>query len=145
MLLRTIAAFLALTFFLPADALARQTELFFSVSDAVNSPVGKQKLLDVSFYFAGQKAPRRKTVLGEWTANRSTRGLFRSDSNACQIAFLSALIALQERARSEGGDAVIDIVSATRGSETSSATEYRCVAGVTVAHVGLAGTVVRLR
>jgi hypothetical protein len=54
------------------------------------------------------------------------------------------LIRLQERAITEGGDAIVDIVSVTRGGRTSSATEYRCVAGAVVVHVALEGTVVKL-
>ena len=61
------------------------------------------------------------------------------------MAFLSALINLQERAKRDGGEAIIDIKSITRGKETSSATEYWCVAGSTVVHVGLTGKVVQLK
>jgi hypothetical protein len=142
---RVIAAFSALVFFASADALARNTEHLFSVKTAVESATGREKLLDVPFYFAGQKHPGKHEVIGEWKANRSTRGIFRSDAQACQIAFLSALIALQERAEREGGDAIVGIKSMTRGVETSSASKYRCVAGATVVHVALSGTVVRTK
>lgn len=143
MVIRLAAAFTALVLFASSDALARNTEHFFAVQDAVDSLTGKEKLLDVPFYFAGQSRPGKHDVIGWWKANRSTRGVFRSDEKACQIAFISALIALQERARREGGDAIVDIKSMTRGVETSSASKYRCVAGATVVHVGLSGTVVR--
>jgi hypothetical protein len=145
MILRIIAAFSAIALLVASDALARNTEHLFPVKDAVESSTGKQKLLSVPFYFEGQKHPKQKAVVGEWKANRSTRGVFRSDEKACQIAFLSALIALQERAQREGGDAIVGIKSVTRGVETSSASKYRCVAGATVVHVALFGTVVRTK
>ena len=43
----------------------------------------------------------------------------------------------QQRAEREGGNAVIDIVSVTMNKKTESATQYRCIAGSTVVHVGL--------
>jgi uncharacterized protein YbjQ (UPF0145 family) len=60
------------------------------------------------------------------------------------VAFLSALIVLQQRAMEKGGNAVVDIVSTTRGKKTESASEYRCIAGSVVVHVGLKGKIVTL-
>lgn len=145
MIVRTVMAFSALLLFCSAEAVARNTEHSLPVDEAVSSALGKEKLLDVPFYFAGQKHPGQGKVLGEWKSRKSTRGLFRSDNSACQVAFLSALISLQERAKREGGGAIVDIKSITRNKETSSATEYRCVAGATVVHVALSGRVVTLK
>ena len=142
---RTTLALFGSIILLAAPASARNTEHFYAVEDAVTSALGQKKLLNVRFYFAGQEHPGVKKVLGEWPSRRSTRGVFRSDLSSCQVAFLSALINLQKRAKREGGDAIIDIKSITRGKETSSATEYRCVAGSTVVHVGLTGEVVQLK
>lgn len=128
----------------PSLALARATEHFYSVEEAVQSSLGKEKLLDFRYYFEGQKHPTPRSVIGTWTSNRSTRGVFRTDAESCQVAFLSALIALQERAAQEGGNAIVGIKSITRGKTTSSPNQYRCVAGATVVHVGLEGQVVKL-
>ena len=103
-----------------------------------------ENLLDVAYYMKGQKHPAPQKVIGTTEANHTTRGAFRSDKTSCQVAFLSALIALQERARADGGNALVDIVSVTRSQETSSATEYRCVAGSAIVHVGLKGKIVKL-
>ncbi len=132
-------------FFVAADASARNTELLFPVKAATDSVLGKEKLLDVPFYFKGQKHASPKKVHGEWRTNKQSRGAFRSDEASCEVALLSALIQLQRRVQAEGGDAVIDIVSITRGKETASASEYRCVAGSMIVHVGLKGTVVSLK
>jgi hypothetical protein len=126
------------------SAAARNTEHYYEVSKAVESALGKERLLNVPFYFAGQQHPGTKKTFGVWSANRSTRGVFRTDAEACKVAFLSALIALQQRAEKEGGEAIVEIRSVTRDKKTTSATQYRCVAGATVAHVALEGAVVDL-
>ena len=56
---------------------------------------------------------------------------------------LSALIELRERARKEGGDAIVNIVSFYRKQEFDSDTLYECHAGAFVAGVALKGTVVK--
>jgi hypothetical protein len=127
------------------QAQARNTEHLLPVKAAAEGVLGKERLLAVPFYFKGQPhAPAKKTI-GEWSTNKTSRGAFRSDEVSCEVAFLSAVIQLQQRAQAEGGDAIIDVVSITRGQETTSATEYRCVAGAMVVHVGLKGTVVNLK
>lgn len=128
----------------PLGAQARNTEHFFPAAEAAESDLGKEKLLSVPFYLKGQKHPAVQKTLSEVTANRSTRGAFRSDEASCQVAFLSAMIVLQQRAQQKGGNAIVDVVSATRGEETESATNYRCVAGSVVVHVGLKGRIVKL-
>lgn len=128
----------------PGHAFARSTEHDLSVKDAVETGEGRENLLDVRFYMAGQSHPGVAKVIGTWTSDRRTRAMFRSDEAACKVAFLSAIISLQERARAEGGDAVIDIVSVARDQTTRSASEYRCYAGAAVAHVALEGKVVKL-
>ena len=92
----------------------------------------------------GESHPKVARELGTFTSNRRTNAFNKSDRDACHIAFLSAVIALQERARSEGGNAVVDIRSITRHNDLDSATDYRCVAGAVVANVVLTGHVVEL-
>lgn len=127
-----------------SPAFARNTEHFFDVEDAVQSRLGKERLRDIPFYFAGQEHPPIAKKISATRSNRHSSGFFRSDATACRIAVLSALIALQKKARELGGDAIVDIVSITRDKETSSPTRYRCVAGATVVHVALEGRIVRL-
>ena len=127
----------------PLPASARNTEHFFSVQDARESSAG-QNLFDIPFYMKGQKHPGVVKTIGTWESNRPSRGVFRSDESSCHTAFISAIRSLQQRAESEGGNAVIDIVSVTMNKKTESATQYRCIAGSTVVHVGLKGKVVKL-
>lgn len=138
----SVVAFLLVT---AGVAQARNTEHLYPVNPAVESALGKERLLAVPFYFKGQKHASVKKTHGEWSTNKTSRGAFRSDEISCEVALLSALIQLQQRAQAQGGDAIVDIVSITRGKETTSATDYRCVAGSFVVHVGLKGTVVNLK
>ena len=127
-----------------STASARDTFHDLDVGAAVDSDVGEARLLEVRFFMAGQPHPSVAKDLGEFTSNRRTNAFNKSDERACSIAFLSAVIALQERARKLGGDAVIDIKSITRHQNLESATKYRCVSGNVVANVVLTGRVVNL-
>jgi hypothetical protein len=138
-----LIAIVAVSMSAPAEA--RNTELMFDVKEAIENGAGNANLLDIPYYFVGQSHPGVAKKIGTWASNRSSRGAFRSDESSCQVAFLSSLIRLQERAKSEGGNAIIDIRSVTRGTKTESATQYRCVAGAVVVHVGLEGTVVETK
>jgi uncharacterized protein YbjQ (UPF0145 family) len=129
----------------PLAATARETEHLFDVNEAKTSPLGQERLFAVPFYMKGQKHPAVSKVVATSTTEQSTRGALRSDSESCQVAFLSAVRELQKRAQDRGADAVIDIVSVTWNKETSSASEYRCVAGTWVVHVGLKGKLVKLK
>jgi uncharacterized protein YbjQ (UPF0145 family) len=101
-------------------------------------------LLDVRFYMAGEKHSKIAKTIGEWPTSQRTNAFNKTDEDACNLVFLSAIIALQKRAKAEGGDAVIDIKSTTKHNDLSSPTQFRCVAGAMVANVALTGTVVKL-
>ena len=120
---------------------ARNDRLTLPISEALAA--GKDRLdPGVKLYF-GNPGPGG-TQLGRFTANRKTNASGKSDKQSCEWAFLSSVIALQERARKEGGNAVVGIVSIYKKQETSSATQYVCAAGNVVTGVAFRGTVVRL-
>jgi len=99
-------------------------------------------LRDVPVFMSGQDHPAATKTLGEYTANRRTNAFGKSDEEGCTIAFLSAIISLQDRAKAEGGSAVVDIKSITKHNDLVSASQYRCVTGAFVANVALTGTIV---
>lgn len=68
----------------------------------------------------------------------------KSDENACQWAFLSAILSLQNRAEKEGGDAVVNIVSNIHNKPMSSENQFECLVGSIMVNVALKGTVVKL-
>lgn len=100
---------------------------------------------DVPYFMAGQEHPAVAKTLGEFTSNRSTNGTFKSNEASCSRAFLSAVISLQDRAKAEGGNAVIDIKSITKHNDLVSATQFRCAAGTFAVNVALTGTIATLK
>lgn len=140
----TFGSTLVLVMLVAMAAWARETFLDLPVKEALASPEAKN-LLDVPFFMAGQKHATPGRTLGEYKSNKRTNAFNKSDCDACHIAFLSALISLQERARREGGNAVIGVRSVTKNKDLESATEYRCVAGTFVANVALMGTVAEVK
>ena len=53
---------------------------------------------------------------------------------------MSVLVAMQDQARSQGANAVVDITSNYKKQEFSSSTQYECAAGAIMAGVALKGT-----
>lgn len=138
---RTAFALSALlsTLLLAPVADARDTRLHLDIAQALAA--GKADgTLDgsVRFYFKGGKTPAA-TRLGPGTTNKKTNAVGKSDEEACQWVFLSALKALQEAARSRGANAVIDIESNYKKQVFASATQYECAAGGIMAGVALKG------
>jgi uncharacterized protein YbjQ (UPF0145 family) len=130
---------------LAAPVGARDTFHDLDVEQAVEEGSGRENLRDLPFYMKGQKHPAVLKEIGDATSNRRTNAFNKSDEKACQIAFLSAIIALQAKAQDMGGDAVVEIRSITKHNDLESATQYRCVAGNVVANVALEGRVVKFK
>jgi uncharacterized protein YbjQ (UPF0145 family) len=100
---------------------------------------------DIPLYFGKQRTPAVDKRMGEWTSNKKTNAFGKTDQEACEVAFISAAIALQQRARREGGNAVINIRSVYKNDDVESEREYLCGAGAVMAGVALKGTVVTLK
>lgn len=131
--------------FMHEVAVARDTEHHFPIADAMESEAAKGKLdAGVKFYFAGQKTPKVKTKLREATTNKKTNAFNKSDKEACEWAFLSAMVQLQEKAKELDADAVINIQSYYKKDAFKSSTEYECHAGGLLAGVALKGEFVKL-
>jgi hypothetical protein len=127
-----------------SHAFARDTAASYPVDAAIASEPGKVTP-DVTLYFAGQSHPAVAHSYGEFATNKKTNAFGKSDLQACQHVFLSAAMELQDRARKEGGNAVINIKSNYRNELTESATEFTCGAGAVIAGVALVGDVVTLK
>ncbi len=122
---------------------ARDTFHDLSVEAALKSP-SASGMRAIPIFMAGQDHPAAGESIETATSNRRTNAFGKSDEDACAIAFLSAIIALQDRATALGGSAVVDIKSITKHNDLTSATEYRCVSGALIANVALTGTIVKL-
>ena len=127
------------------SVLARDTRHMYPIDAALKTPASKEKLgTRVAFYFGKQAHPTVARNLGEYTANRKTNAANKSDQEACDWAFVSALLALRDRALQEGGNAVINIKSFYKKNEVVSDSEYECHAGGLLAGVALQGAAVKL-
>jgi uncharacterized protein YbjQ (UPF0145 family) len=130
--------------FVTSHANARDTVSTYPLDQALKSEPGKVGD-DIALYFAGQPHPAVQKTMGEFATNKKTNAFGKSDEAACQHVFLSAVQELQERARKEGGNAVINIKSNYKKDLRASATEFTCGAGAVVAGVALVGDVVTLK
>lgn len=125
---------------------ARDDRLKFPIADAKATDAAKEKLDgSIKFYWGKQKHPGVEKKLGEFTANKKTNFVGKSDKEGCEWVWLSAMISLQERAHKEGGNAVIGIKSVYKRDELVSETEYECGAGSFMGGVALRGEVVKLK
>ena len=142
----TIALMAAVVTLTSVPALARDDRLRFSIKDALATEAAKKVLNgEVRFYFGNQEHGPVEKNFGEFSSNKKTNAFTKSDRQACERAFLSALISFQQRAQREGGNAVINLRSNYRNVEFTSDTEFECGAGAIIAGVTLKGTVVKLR
>ena len=142
LMIATATALLALT----STASARDTRVEQSLQELVSSQAAKDAGIDgsVRFYLAGQPVSVQQR-LGEDVTNKKTNAANKSDVEACNWVALSALLALQDGARSRGANAVVDIVSYYKKNEFKSTTNYECWAGTFVAGVALKGTYAKVK
>ena len=124
---------------------AREDIVGFPIEPALSSDQAKEKLGDVALYFGDQAHPKVVQKIGEWSTSKKTNAFNKSDQQACDWAFLTALITMQTRALREGGNAIINIKSNYKHVETSSETEYKCGVGNIIAGVAIKGTVVKIQ
>ena len=123
---------------------ARETIAEFDLASALQS-AGQENLLDIDLYFADQKHPKvERRISKNVTTSKKTNAFGKSDETACNRALLSALIALQNRASKDGGNAVINIRSNFKHNEFASKTKFQCGAGNVIAGVALKGDTVKL-
>ena len=126
-------------------AQARDTKHLLPIAAAMETPDTQEKLAgSVKFYFGNQKHPKVLSKLGSDFYNRKTNAFNKSDETACNWAFLSALVALEQRAIELGANAVVNIVSYDKKNTHSSPSEFECHAGAVVAGVVLKGDFVKV-
>lgn len=138
----TVLLFLSIA---PATGRAADSWLELPVNEALDSVLAGEKMHpQIKVYMKGQEHPAVERRIGEYKSNKRSNAFGKPREEGCEVAFISALIALQERAISEGGNAVVDIYSMTKYQRYENAEKYNCLAGNMVANVVLMGTVVKL-
>lgn len=127
------------------NSYARDDAQYHSISDAMASAPFKEKLdPNIRFFWGNQNYPSAASQIGEYTSNKKTNSVGKSDTKACEWALLSALLSFQDRALSKGGNAVVDIVSYYKKNEFVSETQFECHSGNIVSGVAIKGRVVKL-
>lgn len=139
-----------ITFFLlvglTATAQARDDTLYLPIANALNAAQAAGKIDGgVKFYFGDQQHADIERSFGEYSTNKKTNAVGKSDATACEWAMQSALIVLYNRAISEGGNAVVNVHSYYKKNVYSDSKKYECHAGAVVAGVALRGTVAKLK
>lgn len=141
----TLSVLLAWAAMTTQAAHARDTMYKLSFADLMASAEAKAKLDPaIKIYLAGQTTPKVLSRHGDEITNRKTNGVGKADEDGCRWAALSGLLALQEKARAVGANAVIDVVSYYKRQTFESAAEYECHAGAIVIGVAFKGTIAKV-
>jgi len=136
--LATIAV-LALVATMPA--LARNTPVTVTLQSVLDMPEAQGKLDgSVKFYLAGSPTPKVIKKFGEDTSNAKTNAFNKSGEEACRWNALSALIKLQDKAKRDGANAVVEITSYSEKVQFTSPTDIQCSDGAFMAGIALKGT-----
>lgn len=132
-------------FLVSGAALGRDDIGTFPVAGVLSNPAYASRLEGVTFFFGDQAHPAVEKSFGEYMSNKKTNAVGKSDQEACEWAFLSALLSFRDRALSLGGNAVVNIRGWYKKHDFTSTTEFQCGAGATMAGVTLKGDVVKLK
>jgi hypothetical protein len=145
MKIRIVALAIAATAILTARPTSARDDLQqFPIRFALEQPEARTKLdRAVKLYFGKAPHPAVAGDLGDFKTNKKTRSFGRGDQEACDWAFLSAVMQLQDRARALRADAVVEIESCYKNQPFVSDTEYQCGAGGFAAGVALRGRFVK--
>jgi uncharacterized protein YbjQ (UPF0145 family) len=136
--LKTLASLTLALACIPA-AHAADRKVMQSFQEAVQNATAAGKLDgSVKFYLAGT-GPKGKVLESNVVTNRKTNAFGKSDGEACDWAAQSALIALQDAAKTAGANAVVNIVSYYKKVENKDPANYECHAGAVIAGVALRG------
>ena len=130
---------------LSGTALARDDKNRYSIADAMSTSNAQAKLdKGYTFKFGNQSHGSVAKKHGEFMSNKKTNAFNKTDQEACNWAFLGAMLSFQERIAQTGGNAVVNIRSYYKKNEVSSATEFECGNGSIMAGVTFKGDVVTL-
>jgi hypothetical protein len=115
------------------------------LADVLAMPEAAGKLDgSIKFFLKGQNTPAVEASLGEGISNRGTGRPGKDDVFACKWAILSALMALQEQAKTRGANAVVDMVSYYKRNTVENATGIECHQGSWVNSMAVKGTYAKL-
>jgi len=143
-MMRTVAMTGALIFsvLVATRAYSRDDKYVLPIKAALDSAEPRQKPDgSVKFFFGKESAPAIASRLGSVKPHGKARTRRSDDIEACNVAFLAALMDFEQRAKK--ANAVVNIVSYYKNVEMASATEFECHAGA-AAHAILRGDLIKL-
>ena len=141
----SLLSVVALSMLGSSGVMARDDVVTFPIADVLSQTQNSSRLEGVQFFFGNQPHPEIAQNFGDYPTNKKTNAFNKSDKEACEWAFLSALLSFHQRAVSLGGNAVINIQGNYKKNSFTSTTEFQCGVGATIAGVTLTGTVVKLQ
>lgn len=124
----------------PAISQARDTAHFLPFDQVVQEATSAGRLDgSVKFYLAGKPGGKVQIVRPGVTTSQKTNAFNKSDEAACSWALQSALVRLQNAAKSAGANAVVNLASNYKNVEYKDSQKYECHAGAIMAGVALKG------
>lgn len=115
-----------------------------SIQDALNSDEAKKNLPDdIKYYFGDAKPAGTVTkTIGQYTFQKDVNGSLKSAINGCHTALVTVLRELREAAKKDGANAVVNIVTNSKGKAVSSKEMYACDSGMLKSSVTITGDLV---
>lgn len=115
-----------------------------SIQDALQSDDAKKGLPDdIKFYFGDSKPEGTVSKnIGQYTFQKEVNGSLKSAINGCHTALVTVLKELREAAKKEGANAVVNIVTNSKGKAVSSKEIYACDSGMLKSSVTITGELV---
>jgi hypothetical protein len=127
-----------------ASAAARKSDRIMTLplSDVIGAAQYADKVpTDIKFYFADAPVTVRQALGPVKTSRKSNNYKNHNAPESCRWAMVSALIALAEEARLQGGNAVVGIKSNFGDVESSSRDSFKCGVGGIMVGVALKGEI----
>lgn len=129
----------------PAVVQARDTTHYLDFQQAVEEATNAGRLDGSVKFYLGHSPAGANIVSRNLTTSKKTNAFGKSDETACSWVLQSALIHLQESAKRQGANAVVNLVSNYQHKEYKSRDKYECHAGAIMAGVALKGDFAKVR
>lgn len=130
---------------MPMLAEARDTTHYLEFQEVLQEALDAGRLDGSVKFYLGYTPAGANVVSRNLTTSKKTNAFAKSDQKACSWVLQSALIHLQEAAKRQGANAVVNLVSNYQHKEFKSRDKYECHAGGIMAGVALKGDFAKMR
>ncbi len=120
----------------------RDTTHYFSINEVLKSPQAAEVLNPKIKLYFGKPAPG-KVVKAGLISNKKTNASNKTDRQACEWEFLSAVRSFQDSAARMGATKVGNLISFYNYNPYKSTTQFECHAGNLIGGVTLKGDIVK--